>query len=139
MLGAVSSTDGVRESADTDDAVGLYDRDTGDRGLWVWYNGKPGSLSHFDGDLIGDMRSTNRVFLTAFLAGICVDGPVLELASSALPASRRKSTMSASTLFCLPTSDGVMGSPSAAVVLLAPDRDMRESDSSKDGRLQVEK
>lgn len=33
MLGAVSSTEGVRDSADTEEPVGLYDRDTGDGGL----------------------------------------------------------------------------------------------------------
>lgn len=135
MLGAVSSTEGVRDSADTDDAVGWYDRDTGDGGLWEWYMGKPSSPWTLDGDSVGDMRSTNRVLLTAFLAGMCVEGaPACELESSALPASRRKSTMSASALFCLPTSNADMRSPSAAVVLFAPD--MRESDSSQDGLLQ---
>jgi hypothetical protein len=52
---------------------------------------------------------------------------------SALPASRKKSTMPASAAFCLPTSDGVMRAPSAAVVLFAPDMD--EADSSKEGLL----
>jgi hypothetical protein len=137
MLGAVSNTEGVRDSAETEEAVGWYDRDTGDSGLRGWYMGKPSSRSTLDGDVVGDMRSTNRVFLTAFLAGICIEGaPAFELESSALPASRRKSTMSASALFCLPTSDADMHSPSAAVVLFAPD--MRESDSSQDGLLQEE-
>jgi hypothetical protein len=40
--------------------------------------------------------------------------------------------MSASAAFCLPTSDGVMRWPSAAVVLFAPD--MLEADS-KEGLL----
>lgn len=100
--------------------------------------GKPGSHASFDFDFdfdceyVGDMRSTNRTF-SVFRLGICCveETPAaLELASSALPASRRKSTMSASAAFCLPISDGVMRSPSAAVVLFAPD--MSEADSSKE-------
>jgi hypothetical protein len=64
--------------------------------------------------------------LIVFLRGICVGAPValgqaLELALSASPASRKKSTIPASTAFCLPTSDTVMCSPSAAVVLFALD------------------
>jgi len=151
MLGAVSSTEGVRDSADTEEAVGWYDRDTGDGGLLEWYIGKPSSRAAFAGgcDFVGDMRSTNRVFLTAFLAGmcvcvcvcmcVCVMGAAVEVESSALPASRRKSTMSASALVCLPTSAADMRSPSAAVVLLADAPDMRESDSSTDGLLQEER
>jgi hypothetical protein len=57
----------------------------------------------------------------------------VEVDLSALPASRRKSTMSDSAAFCLPTSDAVMRAPSAAVVLFAPDMD--EADSSKEGLL----
>lgn len=45
--------------------------------------------------------------------------------------------MSASAAFCLPISDGVMRSPSAAVVLFAPD--MSEADSSKEGLLRGER
>ena len=106
-------------------------RDTGDGGLRL-YEGKPGSFSSFD--LVGDRRSTNRV-LSVFLLGICdEDTPAaLEFDFSAWPASRRKSTMSASAAFCLPTSEAVMRSPSAAVVLFAPD--MNEADSSKEGLL----
>jgi hypothetical protein len=100
--------------------------------------GKPGSHASsdldFEIDVVGDTRSTNRTF-SVFLLGICwccvAETPAaLELASSASPASRRKSTMSASAAFCLPISDGVMRSPSAAVVLFAPDID--EADSSKE-------
>jgi hypothetical protein len=104
----------------------------GDGGL-ISYNGKPGSHSSFE-LFVGDNWSTNLVF-RFFLLGICVDGAAaaLELEFSALPASRRKSTISASAAFCLPTSDGVMRSPRAAVVLFAPD--MSEADSSKEGLL----
>jgi hypothetical protein len=82
----------------------------------------------------GFNRSTNRVF-SVFLRGICADdtGAALAVALSALPASRRKSTMPASAAFCLPTSAGVMRAPRAAVVLFAPD--MREADSSNEGLL----
>ena len=86
------------------------------------------------------MRSTNRVF-TVFLAGTCDEGPPaapeLELELSASPASRKKSTMLDSASFRLPISEGVMRSPSAAVVLFAPD--MSEADSSKEGLLCKEK
>jgi hypothetical protein len=127
MFGAVSSTDVV---LDNELAVGLYDR-VGDD-LYVWYKGKRGSESTFD--FVGDTRSTNRVCID-FLLGICDEftAAAPELEFSALPASRKKSTMSASAAFCLPTSDGVMRLPSAAVVLFAPD--MVEADSSKEGLL----
>ena len=128
MFGAVSSTDGVLDSDDIDDAVGWYVR-VGDGGL-IGYNGKPGSCASFE--LVGDTRSTNRD-LSVLRRGICVDtAAALELEFNASPASRRKSTMPASATFCWPTSEGVMRSPSAAVVLLAPD--MEEADS-KEGLL----
>ena len=78
-------------------------------------------------------RSTN-IDLSVFRRGMwecgCGAGAALEVVDlSASPASRRKSTMSASAAFCLPTSDGVMRSPSAAVLLLAPD--MEEADSNE--------
>jgi hypothetical protein len=131
----VSSTDGVRDNDETVDwyarvgECGLFDECMGKRGLHA------SSDFDFDVDFVGDTRSTNRTF-SVFLLGICCveETPAtLELASSASPASRRKSTMSASAAFCLPISDGVMRSPSAAVVLFA--RDMSEADSWKEGLL----
>lgn len=56
----------------------------------------------------------------------------LALAFRASPASRKKLTMPSSAAVCWPTSDGVMRSPSAAMVLLAPD--IEEADS-KEGLL----
>jgi hypothetical protein len=127
MFGALSSSEGFLDNELT---VGLYDR-VGDE-LDVRYKGKPGSQSSFD--FVGDTRSTNRVF-SDFLLGICDEDTAAapELEFSALPASRKKSTIPASAAFCLPTSDGVMRLPSAAVVLFAPD--MVEADSSKEGLL----
>lgn len=106
MLGAVSSTDGVLES---DDAEGWYTRDTGVGGLWIGYNGKPGSRANVDSVVSGLRRAMCEC--------------------SASPASRRKSTMFASAACCLPASAAVMLAPSAAAVLLAPD--MEETDSNE--------
>jgi hypothetical protein len=70
--------------------------------------GKSGSHSSFDCffDFVGDNRSTNRTFTVLRLGIWCVEETpaALELESSASPASRKKSTMSASAAFCLPTS-----------------------------------
>jgi hypothetical protein len=132
MFGALSSTDGVLDS-DTEVTVGLYER-VGEF-LCFEYNGKLGS--RYSIDIEGVNRSTNRVFsvLSVFLRGTCgADTPgAFDVALRALPASRKKSTMPASAAFCLPTSDGVMRAPKAAVVLFAPD--MSEADSSKEGLL----
>lgn len=107
ILGAVSNTDGVRDSPDTEEAVGWYARDTGEGALRVRCNGKLGFCAER---------------LSVFLRGICEGKSVaFEVELRASPASRRKSTMPASAAFCLPISDGVMRAPSAAVVLFAPD------------------
>lgn len=57
-------------------------------------------------------------FLPAEL--VCA-GAALPVALSALPASRKKSWISASASLCLPASEGVMRAPRAAAVLVADD------------------
>jgi hypothetical protein len=106
----------------------------GECGLQKWDTGKPGFFSRF-GCFFDFAGSTNRT-LSVFRRGMdCVEGTAaaLELEFSASPASRKKSTMPDSAAFCLPTSEGVMRTPSAAEVLFAPDMD--EADSSKEGLL----
>ena len=68
------------------------------------------------------MESLRRDF-NVFRRGIeCDDGCTFEgIEFSASPASRRKSTISASVDLVLPTSDDVIRSPNAAVVLFTPD------------------
>ena len=68
------------------------------------------------------MVSLRRDF-NVFRRGIDCDGSCafVGIEFSASPASRRKSTISASVDLVFPTSDGVMRSPNAAVVLFTPD------------------
>ena len=72
------------------------------------------------------MESLRRV-LSVLRRGMgCVGGACDDVEFSASPASRRKSTMSASAAFVLPASEAVILSPSAPAVLFAPDMESEE-------------
>ena len=78
-------------------------------------------------------ESLRRV-LSDLRCGIAVVGAGWDgVEFSASPASRRKSTMSASAAFVLPTSDAVILPPRAPVMLFAPD--MKSEVSSNEGLL----